>query len=194
MTDGSSLESDIDALLEGRLLLLLNGFSALRLSSSSLTLLRCLRQKNMAPAMAPTTATPTTTPAAMAAIFGPLDALAVLIGEAASDCPGAVTTTVLARVITDGAASWVVSGEDAALGLGEDAALGLAVADEESEGVASGSGVGDNVAAADGFILETALSSPVSWTDQKPCPPPVARLAYPFSLPRTPVYVQFILS
>jgi len=58
-----------------------------------------------------------------------------------------------------------VSGVGAGLGLGEDdeGSLGVGlvveVLDESLE---------DDVAAADGFMLETALSSPVSWTDQKP--------------------------
>lgn len=72
MTDGSSLESDIDAALEGRLWLL-NGFSVFWLSSSSRALLRCRRKKNRPPAMAPTTATPTIAPAIIAPFGAPPD-------------------------------------------------------------------------------------------------------------------------
>lgn len=83
-----------------------------------------------------------------------------------------MTTTVLGPTrllvgeLTKGAALWVVSGAGAPFGFG-------AGVEESFEGVglgveALGELVEDEVAPADGFILETALSSPVSWTDQKP--------------------------
>ena len=169
MTEGSSLESDIDAALDDKWLLL-KGFSVFCLYSSSLALcLRCRSQKNIAPATAESTVTPTTTPATMAALFGPFDAFVVVTGAAAFVCPGAVTTTVLARVMTDGGALWLRSGEGTALDLDEAAGfeLGLAFeADAEADGEAP---------PADGLMLVTALLRPVSCTDQKPWPPPIKR-------------------
>lgn len=76
-----------------------------------------------------------------------------------------MTTTVLVGVITEDDPLCVVSGAGAAFGfgVGDEGSLGVGlvveVLDESLE---------DEVAAADGLMLETALSSPVSWTDQKP--------------------------
>lgn len=169
MTEGSSLESDIDAALDDTWLLV-KGFSAFCLYSSSFAFcLRCRSQKNNAPAIAENTVTPTTTPATMAALLGPFDAFVVETGAAAFVCPGAVTTTVLARVITDGGAFWLKSGEAAALGFGEAAGFVLELA---FEAAAEADAEADaEEPAADGLILVTALLRPVSCTDQKPWPP-----------------------
>jgi len=60
-----------------------------------------------------------------------------------------------------------VSGAGAGFGFGEgeddEGSLGVGLAVEVLD-----ESLEDEVAAADGFMLDTALSSPVSWTDQKP--------------------------
>ena len=117
MTDGSSLESEIE--LEE----LLGGFcpyhppKLLRCCSSTARLLRLLKKKNSPPAIAVRATRPTTTPAAIPATFGPffvaieVVVMTVVVGCV---CPGAVTTTVDAWVTTDGSDAFVVVGAAAA--------------------------------------------------------------------------------
>lgn len=108
-------------------------------------------------------------PAAIAPLGGPLDDPDAVAVGVAMICPGAVTTTVLVGPIIEVDPLWVVSGAGAGFGFGEgegegdegslEVVLAVEVLDES---------LVDEVAAADGLILDTALSSPVSWTDQNP--------------------------
>lgn len=91
--------------------------------------------------------TPTTTPAAMPAVLAPFDGLLLSAGTGAGCVwPGAVTTTVLARVMVEGGLSLVVSGCTTTAGASLEGLL-LAAADGvvdgeveavEGEGVAFG--------------------------------------------------------
>ena len=171
ITEGSSLESDIDAALDGRLLVL-KGFSWLRLWSACWALrFRLRRKKNRPPAMPQMTATPTTTPAAIPAVFGPFDAFSVVAAAVAFAlvCPGAVTTIVVPFVTIVAGASLVVlgSGGTDAFGLDVDvdvvAALEL-VLELESEP--------DDEDPDEPCMLVTAFLVPVRYTDQRFDPPP----------------------
>lgn len=102
---------------------------------------------------------PITTPMAMPVLFGPFESpVFVLLGTMALVCPGAVTTTVLALVTTDGGTFLEMSG------IGVAAEDELEVAESESElGLALESESG---------TLSTELSTPVNWTDHVFGPPP----------------------
>lgn len=142
--------------------------------------------------MAQTATTPTTAPAAMPAVFGPFDGGGDSAVGTAAGCvwPGAVTTTVLARVIVDGGLSLVVSGWGAAAaaalleGVGLAAGLGV-VAEDVAGGLGEGATFGDvlgweseSESASELFAswaLPTLLFSPVNKSDQALSPPPRRR-------------------
>lgn len=101
---------------------------------------------------------PTTTPMAMPVLFGPFESpVFVLLGTMALVCPGAVTTTVLALVTTDGGAFLEMSG------------IGVAAEDELELGLALESESG---------TLSTELSTPVNWTDHVFGPPPKVTMGH----------------
>lgn len=128
ITEGSRRESDMEDMLVGcpRAAAL---FADWRWnSSSSARRLRFLKKKNRPPMTAPTARMPTIIPAAIPALLDPFELLVtVSLGTEALVCPGAVTTTVLAFVTTDGGLFLEVSG------LGVAAAGGFDVAGFELE-------------------------------------------------------------
>ena len=149
ITDGSRRESDIEELLIGGLISPPNTSDVLLWYASSTALrFRFLRKMNKPPAMAQIATTPTTTPAAMPAVLGPFDFFSVsTAGGAALVWPGAVTTTVLARVIVEGGSFLVESGS----ALGGAAAVGLLFA--AAVGDADFTADADDDSAVFGFLL-----------------------------------------
>ena len=108
---------------------------------------------------------PTTTPAAIPALLGPLEdgtCVVVMIVCCAVVWPAAVTTIVLALVTTDGDPFSVGDAPADDVDVDDvDAALSF---ESESESEVE-------------LWLATLLLSPVSWTAQELCPPPVLQSA-----------------
>ena len=178
MTEGSSLASDTDPAE------LVGGFAPKpptklrRYSSSTALLLRFRRKKNIPLAIALSATIPTTTPAAIPALLGPFEdgaCVVVMIVCCAVVWPAAVTTIVLALVTTDGDPFSVgdAPADDVDVDVDDDDDAALPFDSElefESELVSE-------LESELELWLATLLLSPVSWTAQEFCPPPVLQSA-----------------
>ena len=117
---------------------------------------------------------PTTTPAAIPALLGPLEdgaCVVVMIVCCAVVWPAAVTTIVLALVTTDGDPFSVGDAPADDVDVDDDAALPF---DSEFE---PESELELELESELELWLATLLLSPVSWTAQELCPPPILQSA-----------------
>ena len=139
-------------------------------------------KNNIPPAIALSATIPTTTPAAIPALLGPLEdgaCVVVMIVCCAVVWPAAVTTIVLALVTTDGDPFSVGDAPADDVDVDDDddddddAAAALPFGSEpESE-----SELESDLESELELWLATLLLSPVSWTAQELCPPPVLQSA-----------------